>query len=67
MRKHHNAEWAEEMRGKMPPGRYSLTLAEALELMGMDDQLSRVTAAYNYGFQRGRNYEKSLSKNRGGD
>lgn len=67
MYKHHNAEWAEEMKRKMPPVRYSLTLAETIELMRMDDPLYSVTAAYNYGFQRGRNYEKNLSKNRGGD
>ncbi len=62
MRKKHDEAWAEEMRDAMPPAGYRMTLAEGCTLAYMEDCLFSVSAAYNYGFRRGRNYERARAR-----
>ncbi len=62
MKKTHNEIWAEEMKNRKPPAAYRMTLAEACALAYMEDCLFSVSAAYNYGFQRGRNYERNRAR-----
>lgn len=59
MRKNHDEIWAEEMRDAKPPAGYRMTLTEACALANLSDILISVSAAYNYGFRRGRNCERN--------
>lgn len=62
MSKHHDEDWAEEMFREKPPAGYAPTLLEAVTLADMGDQMKAVSAAYNYGFIRGRRYEKAHAR-----
>lgn len=54
--------------GKRVPTMYDLRYSQVVELIdmanagGIDGQLDAITAAYNAGFQRGRNYERNKAK-----
>ena len=55
-------DWAQEQKHATPPGHYALSLKEAVLFMAMDSPFCQVVAAYNYGFKRGRIYEKKARK-----
>ena len=57
-------KWAEMWAGKYPPYSYSLELDKIYELVERSniDLLGALGAAYNYGFQRGRNCERRRAR-----
>ena len=62
MSKHRDETWTEKMLGSLPPAGYRMTLAEGWALANMSDPLYSVSAAFNYGFKRGQNYERNKSR-----
>ena len=54
--------WANEMFKQKPPAGYSPRIMEGVALASMADPIEAVSAAYNYGFIRGRRYEKAQAR-----
>ncbi len=65
MSKQRDEAWAEEMRKRVLPAGYKMTLMEGWAMLDLGDPLHSVAAAYNYGFERGQNYERNRSRAKG--
>lgn len=60
-------KWFEKQLNDYPPEHYRMTFAElAGILFNSDDICFTMAACYNYGFRRGRNYEKNTGKRKRG-
>lgn len=56
-------EWVKKWLDEWPPGRYKITVFEAVGFLGYGEGvLYALAACCNYGFQRGRNFEKNAAK-----
>ena len=58
-------EWVKKWLEEWPPEHYKMTVIEAAGFLEYGPGvLFALTASYNYGFQRGRNYEKNAARRR---
>ena len=58
-------EWYEKQLHDQPPNYYKMTVAEFGGFLSNDDDFClSLAAAYNYGFRRGRNFERNALRRR---
>lgn len=62
MSKTRDDAWAKEMLETKPPKGYAMTLVEGYCLTRLGDPLYSVSAAYNYGFLRGKRFGGRVKK-----
>ena len=56
-------EWVKKQLDAWPPDGYTLTIPEVVGFLGYgEDVCFALAACYNYGFQRGRNFERNAAK-----
>ncbi len=63
MSKSVNEAWFEKYLNARPPQRYDLMLDELFALKSyFKDEVQMMSFLYNYGFSRGRNYQRALAR-----
>ena len=62
----YDKEWFEKHLLDKPPAHYNMTVVELIGFISNNDDICyTLAAAYNYGFRRGRNYERNALKKTG--